>query len=586
MKYRTHDTKVARTSNVFVHHTFVSLLIAASMLLAANAASALKTTSEQKLIPPSAEDNSEAGWAVDVQGGTAVVGAPIDSTLAASAGAVHIYTLGAGGFEYATTLTASDGVAGDELGIAVEIDGDTLAAGAYHRWPVVGEPGRAYMFEWNGSAWIEDAKLTAPDGVAKDAFGWAIALDGDYVAVGAPRAWSGGPSGDGGVYIFKREAGEWTFDTKLTRSGDHSFGWALDLDGDTLAVGSSLSPYERVSVYVRDGDGDWNLEDTLVDPAGAEEFGNAVAIDGNDLLVAAWFDTTDGNYGSAFFFRRQSGDWDLVQKVNSPGGELAEAFGEAVALDGDLAVITDGSFDIDEEFYDVGAAYLYRRKGDTWAPAGKVLPSDYATYTNYFGTAAAIDGGRVLIGAAYAWDEPSETAPGAAYSYEIASGSKLIIKNASPDNEFKNKVVFRAKGLNSDLPLPGSPNDPTCIGGASASIEITSATSGESFTQGLPCANWEQGPTGYRYKDSELDDGACRSVAFEPGRGIKAKCSGAGPSVLDFDLESGVPQAPIAVKVTLGTASFCTTFGGTVKDDGTDGEVFKAVNAGAVGECD
>ncbi len=56
--------------------------------------------------------------------------------------------------------------------------------------------------------------------------------------------------------------------------------------------------------------------------------------------------------------------------------------------------------------------------------------------------------------------------------------------------------------------------------------------------------------------------------------------------MLDFDLESGVPQAPIAVKVTLGTASFCTTFGGTVKDDGTDGEVFKAVNAGAVGECD
>lgn len=548
-------------------------------------APALNTTGEQKLIPASAADNDEVGWAVALDGGIAVVGAPQDSSLASSAGAVHVYTVGTGGFVQTAKVTASDGVAGDELGNSVALDGDVLVAGAYHRWTPVAEPGRAYVFRWDGVAWNEEAKLVAPDGVAADAFGWAVALDGDWLAVGAPRAWTTSPGGGGGVYIYQRIDGEWTFDTKLSRGSDHAFGWSLTMDGNTLVVGSSLSPYERASVYVRDLSGTWNIQATIAPPEGAGEFGNAVALDDNNLVVGAWFDTTDGNYGSAFFYRRSGNSWTQVQKINSPGGELAEIFGEAVAIDGDLAVITDSGYDRDEEFVDMGAAYLYRRAGSAWAPAGRITPGDYATYTTYFGTAAALQGSRILIGAAYAWDDPSETTPGAVYAYELARGSKLLIRNAAPDNEFKNKILFRGKGLAADAPLPGSPDDPTCGGGATASVEVSSSVSGESFVQMLPCANWAQTPYGYAYRDPERDDGPCRTVTFEPGRTTKVMCSGNGPSVLDFDLEPGQAQAPIGVKITLGTKSFCTTFGGTIKADGTDGTMFKAAAAGGVEAC-
>ena len=157
----------------------------AVVLCYASTASALKVINEQKLVPVTGTDD-EVGWAVGLYGGTAVLGAPGDSTLAPSAGALHVRSLAGGGF---LTLTAGDGVAGDELGISVDIDGDRIAAGAYHRWTTVGESGRAYVFARNGAGWTEEAKLVAPDGVAKDAFGWSIALDGDFVAVGAPRAW-------------------------------------------------------------------------------------------------------------------------------------------------------------------------------------------------------------------------------------------------------------------------------------------------------------------------------------------------------------------------------------------------------------
>ena len=373
---------------------------------------------------------------------------------------------------------------------------------------------------------------------------------------------SGSPLGGGGVYIYERVDGVWTYDTKLTRGSDHSFGWSLDLDGNTLVVGSTLLPNERVSVYVRDAGGTWNLEATIDQdyPAGSA-FGNAVALDGDDLVVGAWDDTQNGNFGSAAFYRRQGTSWALVQKVGSPGGVRAEVFGEAVAIDGDLAVITDSGLDLDDEFVDVGAAYLYRRSGGGWSAAGRITPGDYATYTNYFGEAAAVQGSRILIGASLAWDEASESTPGAGYSYQLAGGSKLMIRNAAPDNEYKNRIVFRGKGLVADVPLPGSPDDPTCGGGATASIEVTSPTSGESFSQMLPCANWEQTAGGYRYHDPEIDDGPCRLVSFEPASAIKALCSGSGPSVLDFDLEPGLAQAPIIVTLTLGTASSAPSSG-------------------------
>lgn len=551
------------------------------------AAWGLKTTNEQKLVPAGLTDG-EVGWSLDLDGGLAVVGAPVDSTLGNDVGAVYLYAVGSGGFSPLTTLTASDGVDRDEFGIDVSIDGDTIAVGAYHRWPVVGEPGRAYMFEHDGANWIEKAKLVAPDGVAKDAFGWAIDVSGDYVAVGAPRAWSGGPSGSGGVYIFHRVDGEWEFDTKLSRAGDGSFGWSLALDGDTLAVGSSNYPNERVSVYVRDGGGTWSLQTTL-DPADSSfnEFGTSVALDGNDLVVGAWNDQDSGNYGAAYFYNRQGTTWSMVKKVGSPGGERAEVFGEAVAIDGDLAVVTDGSFDIDaEEMLDIGAAYLYKRAGSGWSLTARMIPGDAEPWNNYFGSAAAIQGSRILIGSAYAWDEATESYPGAAYSYDVSRGSKLAIKNSSPDNEFNNRIVFSGKGLMADVPTPGSADDPTCAGGGSASIEIASATSGEIVAQALPCANWEQTSKGYLYRDPELDDGPCKVVSFAPGKTSKALCSGQGPSVLDFDLESGVEQVPIGVKITLGTPSYCVTFGGKIKADGTDGEQFKASNAGALEPCD
>ncbi|MFN8549444.1 MAG: hypothetical protein U0527_16105 [Candidatus Eisenbacteria bacterium] len=568
--------------------------IAGTVLLGATLPSAaygkaLSVAIEEKLVPLDAQADGEVGWSVNLDAGTLAVGADEDSRAAAGGGAVFVYVPGAGVPTLQAALTASDAAAGDSLGISVDVDGDALLAGAYHRFAPTVAPGKAYVFRRTGSTWSEEAKLVAPDAQNNNAFGWAVTVKGDIAIVGAPNAWVGSPSGNGGAYVFERIAGVWTFDTKLTRAGEHSFGWSLDFDGTTLVVGAQLTTGPnvagRVFVYERDLSGTWTFKQQLApaDLGSSAEFGNAVALGGNTLLVGAWFNTAGGAAGSAYFFERSGDTWTQSAKFDSPGGAHAENFGEAVAIDGDRAIVTDSGLDTGVNA-DGGAAYVFERGTTGWKMKGAVMASDGSS-SDYFGTSVAIRGRRIAVGAAYAYDLVSDAATGAAYLLQLAAGSKLAIKNALPDNESKNTIVAKLKGLSVDLPLPGSPGDPTCAGGLPSRLEIASSTSGAFLGQDLPCANWQQTPSGYRYRDPELDDGPCKEVYFRPDDVSTIRCSGAGPSVLAFDLEPGVVQAPISVRLTLGSQSFCTTFGGTFKSDGTDGRKLNAVNAGAPEVC-
>ena len=81
-------------------------------------------------------------------------------------------------------LTASDAT---DFGKAVPISRDYAVVGA--RQPSstsLLSPGAAYIFFREGSRWTQQAKLTATTAKnTEDEFGCAVAIDGDYVIVGA-----------------------------------------------------------------------------------------------------------------------------------------------------------------------------------------------------------------------------------------------------------------------------------------------------------------------------------------------------------------------------------------------------------------
>lgn len=83
-------------------------------------------------------------------------------------------------------ITASDGLADDFFGTSTAIDGDTIIIGASGD-DIVSNSGQgsAYIYVKTGNTWIQQAKLTANDGAAGDAFGDSVAIDGDTVIIGA-----------------------------------------------------------------------------------------------------------------------------------------------------------------------------------------------------------------------------------------------------------------------------------------------------------------------------------------------------------------------------------------------------------------
>jgi hypothetical protein len=80
--------------------------------------------------------------------------------------------------------TASDGVASDYFGIAVSVSGDVALVGATGEDDRGTDSGSAYLFtRGQDGTWSQTQKLTASDGAALDEFGIAVAVSGDVALV-------------------------------------------------------------------------------------------------------------------------------------------------------------------------------------------------------------------------------------------------------------------------------------------------------------------------------------------------------------------------------------------------------------------
>ena len=149
-------------------------------------------------------------------------------------------------------LTADDGAAGDGFG-RVSISGDLAVVGASGDDDEGCFTGSAYVFCRDaGGVWTQEAKLTAADADAGDYFGNAVAISGNLIVVGALFDDDAG-SFSGSAYVFRRlHKGEWVQEAKLIGEGvDESdkFGFAVAVDGDLVVVGAPSIPFSPGAAY-------------------------------------------------------------------------------------------------------------------------------------------------------------------------------------------------------------------------------------------------------------------------------------------------------------------------------------------------
>jgi hypothetical protein len=202
------------------------------------------------------------------------------------------------------TLTASDGVDGDDFGASVAIDGNTVVVGALSK-TVNGnqEQGSAYVFVKPANGWAnmtQTAELTALDGQTYDELGCSVGISGNTVVAGACNATINGNPYQGAAYVFVEPAGGWTNMTetaKLTASDGSPyayFGAAAAISGSTVVVGSPFGTIDnpepgKAYVFEQASTG-WTTmtqtaELTPSDGAVNDDFGYAVSVDSNTVIV-------------------------------------------------------------------------------------------------------------------------------------------------------------------------------------------------------------------------------------------------------------------------------------------------------------
>lgn len=406
---------------------------------AAQPQGAVCANEEAALTAPDGAPDDQFGFAVSLSGTTAVVGAYLDDSPLMNAGAAHVFEGGAGAWSWTRRLVAPDAAATDRFGASVAIDTDTIAVAAPFDDDGASNAGSVYVYIRSGTEWTGQQKLVAADGGAGDLFGAAIALSGDTLLVGAPFH-DHSLTDAGAAYVFVRSGTVWTQQAELRASDGavmDGFGSKLDLDGDTAVIGvpsdddagtSSGSAY----VFVRTGT-TWTQQQKLTasDPDPVDTFGDAIAVEGDTALIGSPRDDDLGtDAGAAYVFVRSGSTWTQQVKLTAADGAAMDLFGLATALSGDTALL--GARWDDDNGMQSGSASFFQRVGTTWLQGTKIVPADGAA-DDVFGNAVALTSAHALVGA-FGKDALGSNS-GGAYVFAHASGAASEVGfNGTPPN--------------------------------------------------------------------------------------------------------------------------------------------------------
>jgi uncharacterized repeat protein (TIGR01451 family) len=162
---------------------------------------------------------------------------------------------------------------------------------------------------------------------------------------------------------------------------------------------------------------------TASDGAAGDQFGTAVAVNGDTIVVGAPGADVGINsaQGAAYLFERNqsgAGAWGQIKKLTAADGAAFDNFGGAVAVSGGFVVVGAAGSNVNGNL-DQGSAYLFGRDqggANGWGQVKQLVASDGATFDN-FGGSLAIDQNTIVVGANQ--DNVGDNSnQGSAYLYE------------------------------------------------------------------------------------------------------------------------------------------------------------------------
>lgn len=325
------------------------------------------------------------------------------------------------------------------------------------------------VFVWDMDTGQVERVSVRSDGQEIDghSFNPDISRNGRYVtfsSVGS-NVVDGQFSGYYGIYVHDRESGE-TVRVDRSATGDIANGYSgqtkFDPSGqvivfdsfadnliptDTNATGDVFLTGNPASEF--GGEIRWMNQTLPIDGLlkRGDGFGQAVAIDGDRMVISAWRDDDGGNnVGAAYVFERNGATWQFMAKLVPEGLSTGQRMGRVIALEGDTVVM--GNWFANAAGPSSGNAVVFEL-GDNlqWSQTAVLLPADAAS-KDAFGTSISIHQQRIVVGAEGRGDFANKA--GAVFVYEKSGSSWGMTHLIGADGLGVNDRFGSAVELNGD----------------------------------------------------------------------------------------------------------------------------------------
>lgn len=225
------------------------------------------------------------------------------------AGAVYIFKLNNGRWEFNQKLKAPDAAVNDYYGYSLDIKNGKLLVGAkYSGLDTAGAnqinfAGSAYLYEMQNNLFVFKQKLCADQRLANAWFGTSLVIRGNLAVVGAGTdSRVGSVTGSGSVYIFRKNGNRYVQTNRLNAANAgtyYQFGAQLDYSDSVLYVSAKQenhitgnNNYSAAGIiysYLDSGNNSWNLINKVTsnDIAADDFLGSSLAADSHYLVAGA-----------------------------------------------------------------------------------------------------------------------------------------------------------------------------------------------------------------------------------------------------------------------------------------------------------
>lgn len=300
--------------------------------------------------------------------------------------------------------------------------------------------GRVYLYQLKNQKWQLLEFLDYPhDGIFNPRMGWCLLFAGELLLIATPDEGTAGSSaaGDkplrmGRLLLAKaqNQATDWQLiDKNQTPSANQPatglnapkqwrcdtdlFAYAIAANSTHLFVGAPYSTQNGCgngaanagmitgAVYIFDRQNLSQAPQRLLSPYPVldGQFGSALAVDENHLLVGAMRDTGNATAGGAVYaYIQKDGNWEFAQKIAPQNPVKNSHFGKQIALDGTQLLVGapvqshqgyDDSIGRQVSAPSVGAVYYFALADQKWQQRQVIQPANLFTAYQFFGDTLA-----------------------------------------------------------------------------------------------------------------------------------------------------------------------------------------------------